>query len=108
MVAQGVATVEGALTGAGGVWTTLLDIPLLFSSCLHIIIKSGHCYGYALDQRTDKAWVLGAFAVAISSTKQKRTDLMARLREIEELLLKEAQAAVAVGEAVGLVTQIAT
>jgi hypothetical protein len=44
-IAQGVATVEGALTGAGGVWTTLLDVPLLFTLCLRTIIKNGHCYG---------------------------------------------------------------
>ena len=36
-MAQGVATVEGALTGAGGVWTTLLDIPLLFTLCLRTL-----------------------------------------------------------------------
>src|SRR3954454_19536899 len=41
-LAQGVATVEGARTGAGGVWTTLLDVPLLFTLCIRTIIKTGH------------------------------------------------------------------
>ena len=104
--AQGVATIEGALTGAGGVWTTLVDIPLLFGLCLRTIIKIGYCYGYALDQPTDKAWVLGAFAVVLSSTKQKRVELMARLREIEDLLLEETQEQVLVEEAAALLTQI--
>src|SRR3954453_22504655 len=59
-VAQATAAVEGALTGAGGVWTALLDVPLLFTLCLRTIIKTGHCYGYPLDITSDKAWVLGA------------------------------------------------
>jgi len=39
-IAQSLAAVEGALTGAGGVWTALLDVPLLFSLCLRTIIKT--------------------------------------------------------------------
>src|SRR3954451_10823509 len=105
-IAQGTAVVEGALTGAGGVWTTLLDVPLLFTLCLRTIIKNGHCYGYALDRPTDKAWVLGALAVALSSTKERRTELMARLREIEDLLLEQTQEQVVVEETASLVTQI--
>ena len=105
-VAQGIAIVEGALTGAGGVWTTLLDVPLLFTLCLRTIIKTGHCYGYALDRPTDKAWVLGALAVALSSTKERRTELMARLREIEHLLLEQTQEQVVVEETASLLTQI--
>ena len=105
-IAQGTAIVEGALTGAGGVWTTLLDVPLLFTLCIRTIIKTGHCYGYALDRPTDKAWVLGALAVALSSTKERRTELMARLREIEDLLLEETQEQVVVEETASLLTQI--
>jgi hypothetical protein len=105
-LAQGTAVVEGALTGAGGVWTTLLDVPLLFTLCIRTIIKTGHCYGYELDRPTDKAWVLGALAVALSSTKERRTELMARLREIEHLLLEETQEQVVVEETASLLTQI--
>jgi hypothetical protein len=105
-IAQVIATAEGALTGAGGVWTTLLDVPLLFGVCLRTILKVGHCYGYPLDRPSDKAWVLGAFAVSLSSTRQKRTELMARLREIEDLLLEQTQQQVVVEEAAALITQI--
>lgn len=104
--ARGVATVEGALTGAGGIWTTLLDVPLLFGLCLRTILKIGHCYGYALDRRADRAWVLGVFAVAISTTKHRRDQLAARLHEIEDLLLEETQEHVIVEEFVSLATQI--
>ena len=103
---QGVAILEGALTGAGGVWTTLLDVPLLYTVCLTTIIKAGHCYGYPLDQPTDKAWVLGALAVALSDSRQKRTDLMTQLREIEDLLLEDIQEDLVVEETASLLTQV--
>lgn len=105
-IARGVATIEGALTGAGGVWTTLLDVPLLFTLCLRTIIKTGRCYGYPLDRPTDRAWVLGAFAVALSSTKQRRIELAARLREIEDMMIEVTEQQVVVEEAASLLTQI--
>jgi hypothetical protein len=104
--AQGIAAFEGAATGAGGVFTTLVDIPLLFGLCLRTIIKTGHCYGYAMDQPKDKAWVLGAFAVALSRARDKRMHRIRRLREIEELVLEETQQDVMVDEAVALLTQL--
>jgi EcsC protein family len=84
----------------------LLDVPLLFGVCLRTILKVGHCYGYALDRPSDKAWVLGALAVSLSSTRQKRTELMGRLREIEELMLEQTQQQIVVEEAAALITQI--
>jgi hypothetical protein len=105
-LAQGTALVEGALTGAGGVWTTLLDVPLLLTLCIRTIIKTGHCYGYELDRPADKVWVMGALAVALSSTRERRTELMARLRELEHLLLEETQQNVVVEETAALLTQI--
>jgi hypothetical protein len=105
-LAQGIAVLEGALTGAGGIWTALLDVPLLFTLCLRTIIKMGHCYGYTLDRPNDKAWVLGALAVALSSTKERRTELMAQLRDIEDLLLEEIQQDVVIEETASLLTQV--
>ena len=105
-MAQGVAVLEGALTGAGGVLTTLLDVPLLYTVCLTTIIKTGHCYGYPLDQPTDKAWVLGALAVALSDSRQRRTDLMIQLREIEDILLEDIQENLVIEETASLLTQI--
>jgi hypothetical protein len=104
--AQSLATIEGALTGAGGIVTALLDAPLLFTLCLSTIIKTGRCYGYLLDKPTDQAWVLGALGVALSSTKEKRITRMARLREIEHLLLEETQESIIIEESASLLTQI--
>ena len=38
--------------------TTLIDIPLLFILSLRTILKIGHCYGYPLDQRRDRHFVV--------------------------------------------------
>jgi EcsC protein family len=103
---QGVAMLEGALTGAGGVWTTLLDIPLLYAVCIGTIIKVGHCYGYALDRPTDKAWVLGALTVALSDSRENRTELMVNLRTIEDLLLEDIQEDIVVEATASLLTQV--
>jgi hypothetical protein len=45
---------EGVATGLGGMWTTDLDVPLVFVLALRTIIKVGHCYGYTLDQPQDR------------------------------------------------------
>jgi len=104
--AQRLATLEGAATGAGGIFTTLLDVPLMFTLCVRTIIRTGYCYGYSLDEPDDQAWVLGAVAVALSSTKQKKVDRMLRLREMEDLLLEDVQEQVVIEEMASLLTQI--
>ena len=104
--AQGLAAVEGAVTGAGGVFTTLLDVPIMYTLCVRTIIRTGYCYGYALDSPADRAWVLGAVAVALSSTNEKRVDRLIRLREMEDLLLEELQEQIVIEELASLLVQI--
>ena len=85
------ATVEGAATGAGGILTTLVDIPLLFILSLRTIIKIGHCYGYPLDQRRDRHFVVGTLIAAISGTLETRRKRLDELHDIEEMLVAETQ-----------------
>jgi hypothetical protein len=40
MATMAVAAVEGAVTGAGGAVTTLIDVPLLFGSALRTIVRT--------------------------------------------------------------------
>ncbi len=79
---------------------------MLYTVCLTTIIKTGQCYGYPLDRPTDKAWVLGALAVALSGSRQRRTDLMIQLREIEDLLLEDIQEDLVIEETASLLTQV--
>lgn len=104
--AERVAAVEGMLTGAGGVLTTLLDVPLLFGVALRTIIRIGHCYGYPLERKTDRAYVLGILVAALANTRERKQHLLVRLREIEELLLEEAQENLVTEEAASFLFQL--
>ena len=104
--ARGFGTIEGALTGAGGVFTSLLDIPLLFGLSLRTIIKVGHCYGFPLDQPNDRAFVLGILAAALTNSRERKVRILTRLREIEELMLEETEENILVEEAASLIFQI--
>jgi EcsC protein family len=100
------ATVEGAATGAGGVLTTLIDIPLLFILSLRTILRVGHCYGYSLDHPHDRTFVLGILIAATSgslATKRKRLD---QLREIKHLLVEETQEEILADEALSILFQL--
>jgi hypothetical protein len=100
------ATVEGAATGAAGVLTTLIDIPLLFVLSLRTILRIGHCYGYSLDHPHDRSVVLGILIAATSGslvTKRKRLD---QLREIEHLLAEETQEEILADEALSVLFQL--
>jgi EcsC protein family len=98
--------VEGALTGAGGVLTTALDIPLLFVLSLRTILRIGHCYGYTLDRQRDRPFVLGVLIAATSSSLEVRLERLDRLREIEEWLLEEAQVEIVAEEVFSLLFQL--
>ncbi len=105
-VANILATIEGAATGAGGVLTTILDIPLLFVLSLRTIIKIGHSYGYALDQEADRSFVLAVMITALSGSLETKQERLDELREIEELLIEETQEEIAAEEALSLLLQL--
>jgi hypothetical protein len=89
--AQTLAIVEGAATGAGGILTTLIDVPLLFVLSLRTILKIGHCYGYPLDHHKGRQFVLGVLLAALSGSLEIRRRRLDRLHEVEEFLIVEAQ-----------------
>jgi hypothetical protein len=100
------ATVEGAATGAGGVLTTLIDIPLLFILSLRTILKIGHCYGYPLESERDQRFVLGVMIAATSGSLEIKRGRLARLKELETLLLEETQEEILSEEALSLLFQL--
>jgi hypothetical protein len=106
LIAQVVAIAEGAATGAGGVWTTLLDVPLLFVLGLRTVRKIGSEYGYHLDEPRDRTFVLGVLLVALSGSLEIRRERLHRLRELEEMLIEETIEDVIVEEIVSLIFQL--
>ena len=106
LAAQALATAEGAATGAGRAWTTLIDIPLLFTLALRTIRKIGHCYGFPLEDRRGRALVLAILVIAVSGSLETRRRRLDRLLDIEDLLLEEAQEEVVLEEALSLLFQL--
>ncbi len=100
------ATVEGAATGAGGVLTTILDIPLLFVLSLRTILKIGHAYGYPLDRKSDQSFVTGVMVTALAGSLVTKQERLGDLREIEELLIEETQEEIVAEEALSLLLQL--
>ncbi len=82
--ARTISLFEGAVTGAGGIVTTVVDIPLLFVLSLWTIQKIGHCYGYTFNSEGDREYVLGVLITATSGSlglKQERLDRLHGLRD---------------------------
>ena len=100
------ATAQGAATGAGGVLTTLVDIPLLFILSLWTILKIGHCYGYSLDQRRDRHFVLGVLIAAISGTLETKRQRLDELHELEDWLIEETQQEILAEEILSILFQL--
>ncbi len=103
---QALATAEGAATGAGGVLTTLVDVPILFVVALRTILKIGHCYGYPLNRRKDRPFVVGVLIAASSGSLEIRRQRLGQLRELEDLLLEETQMEVLAQEALAFLFQL--
>lgn len=103
---RAIALVEGAVTGAGGIITTALDVPLLFALALRTIMRVGHCYGFRLDHQRDRRLVLGILLLGTSSSLERKQNTLCRLREIEEWLLEETQEELIGEEAVAFLFQL--
>jgi hypothetical protein len=106
VVSQVIATAQGAITGAGGFLTTLIDVPLLFVLSLRTILKVGHCYGYPLDKKSDRHFVLGALIAAISGTLDTNKKRLDELHELEDLLIEETQEDILADELLSVVFQL--
>jgi EcsC protein family len=106
LAAQAIAIAEGAATGAGGVATTLFDIPLLFTLALRTIRKIGHCYGYPLEDVRGRRLVLAILLIAFSGTLAVRRQRLNQLRELEDLVIEEAEEDLIVQEALSLLFQL--
>jgi EcsC protein family len=89
--ARALATAEGAVTGAGGALTTLIDVPLLFVSGLRTIIRIGQCYGYPADEPDDRYFNLGVLTIATAGSIATRLERLEQLQDLEKLLVEETQ-----------------
>ena len=96
--ALALGTIEGALTGAGGFLTTIVDIPLLFVLSVRTILRIGYCYGYRLDGPGYRQYVLGVLITAVAGSAETRRHRLDRLHEVEDWIIRETQEEIIIEE----------
>nr|WP_150270288.1 EcsC family protein [Paenibacillus tepidiphilus] len=72
---RNVATVQGATTGFGGVFTLLADIPAVLGLSLKAIQEIGLCYGYDPADKAERIFTVKVMQFASSDVVGKRTIL---------------------------------
>lgn len=70
------ATVEGAVTGAGGFWLGLADFPLLIAIKIKMLFEIAATYGFSVDDYKERVYILHIFQLAFSSAQHRRKVFM--------------------------------
>jgi hypothetical protein len=105
-LARTISLLEGAITGAGGIVTTLADVPILFVLSLRTIQKIGHCYGYAFDDLRDREYVLGVLITATAGSLGLKRERLDRLHGLRDWLVEMTQEEIVADELLSLLFQI--
>ena len=71
---QKTATVEGAVTGAGGILLGLADFPILLGIKIKLLFDIASSYGYDVKDYKERLYLLYIFQLAFSS-QQRRNDI---------------------------------
>lgn len=71
---QKTATVEGAITGAGGILLGLADFPILLGIKIKLLFDITSAYGYEVKDYKERLYLLYIFQLAFSS-QQRRNDI---------------------------------
>lgn len=66
------ATVEGAGTGAGGIFLGLADFPLLLSIKMKFLFDVASIYGYHANRYEERLFILHVFQLAFSNDEKRR------------------------------------
>ncbi len=106
VTAESISAVEGGVTGVGGLFTSLLDVPLLFVLSLGTIRRVGHCYGYPLEGHRGKNYVLGVLIAAMAGSLEVRRQRVRELHELEDLMIEDAEQDVLTEEALSFIFQL--
>ena len=66
------AVIEGAGTGAGGIFLGLADFPLLLSIKMKFLFESAAVYGYDASEYEERLFILHIFQLAFSSDERRK------------------------------------
>src|SRR5262245_20347838 len=105
---KAIAAVDGAVTGVGGFMLAAADVGALTVVALRAIHRTGHCYGYPLDQPQDRAWVMGILLVVGTKSSTERLEMLGRLQNVESWVLAETGEALAMERLAGQLVELAS
>lgn len=71
-----IAGVEGAGTGAGGIFLGLADFPLLLSIKMKFLFEAATVYGFDTDDIEERLFILHIFLLAFSSEEKRKETLV--------------------------------
>lgn len=66
------ATIQGATTGIGGIFTLLIDIPLILGISLKVLQELAIVYGYHPDKKTERIFIVKCLQFASSDIVGKK------------------------------------
>lgn len=66
------ATIEGAGTGAGGIFLGLADFPLLLSIKMKFLFEAANVYGFDTNEYEERLFILHIFKLAFSSDDKRK------------------------------------
>ena len=66
------AVIEGAGTGAGGIFLGLADFPLLLSIKMKFLFEASSVYGYDTTEYEERLFILHVFQLAFSSDEKRK------------------------------------
>jgi hypothetical protein len=75
---QRTASIEGGLTGAGGILLGLADFPLLLTIKLKLLFDIASLYGHDAEDYKERLYILAIFQLAFSSDEHRR-DVYSRI-----------------------------
>ena len=87
--AIGLATAEGGVTGAVGLPGMAVDIPAIIVLALRTIHKTGVCYGFEVNTKGDKEFVLAILAASGANEMGEKLAALSTLRTIEVAIAKQ-------------------
>jgi uncharacterized protein (DUF697 family) len=77
---QKTATIEGAVTGAGGILMGFADFPVLIGIKMKLLFNIASLYGYSVKDYKERLYLLYIFQLAYSS-QQRRNEIYSLLKD---------------------------
>lgn len=86
--AIGIATAEGAITGAGGLPGMIVDVPAIITLAFRAINKIGLCYGFENKTEEDNQVILSILSAAGANSMKEKQIALLTLKQLEVIIIR--------------------